>query len=73
MLAIDTKPSGLHCSYRWGLNDSDSLNNLLLVGFGARTIKIANDRGHTCFVAHSGGKVDRLLWVILGEAIPDKN
>lgn len=31
MLAIGTKPSGLRCSYWWCLNDSDSLNNLLLV------------------------------------------
>lgn len=31
MLAIGTKPSGLRCSYWWCLNDSDRLNNLLLV------------------------------------------
>lgn len=35
---------------------------------GARTVEVTDDGGHTGLVAHGGGKVDRLLWVILWEA-----
>lgn len=34
---------------------------------GARTVEIANNRGHTSLVAHSGGQVNGLLGVVLGE------
>ena len=68
MLAIGTKPSGLHCSYRWCLNDRNSLNNLLLVRLRAGSVEVADDCGHAGLVAHGGSKVDRLLRVILGEA-----
>lgn len=61
-------PSGLHCSYRWGINDSDSLDDLLLVRLGARTVEVADNRGHTSLVAHGGSQVDGLLGVVLGEA-----
>lgn len=67
MLAIGTKPSGLRCSYRWGVNDADSLNDLLLVGLGAGAVEVANDGRHTGLVAHGGRQVDGLLGVILGE------
>lgn len=67
MLAIGTKPSGLRCSYWWCLNDSDSLNNLLLVRLCAGTVEVADDGSHTSLVAHSGSKVDWLRGVILGE------
>ena len=68
MLAIGTKPSGLHCSYRWCLNNSNSLNNLLLMCFRTRSVEVADDCGHTSLVAHGGSEVDRLLRVILGES-----
>ena len=67
MLAIDTKPSGLHCSYWWCLNDSNGFNNLLLVCFRTGSVKIADDRSHTSLVAQGGSEVDRLLGVIFGE------
>jgi hypothetical protein len=55
--------------HRWGIDDSDSLNNLLLVGLGARSVEVTNDGGHTSLVTHSGGQVDGLLGVILGEGL----
>ncbi len=68
MLAIGTKPSGLHCSYRWRIDDRDGLNNFLLVRLRAGSVEVTNDRGHTGLVAHGGRQVDGLLGVILGEA-----
>jgi hypothetical protein len=65
-------PSGLHCSYWWSLNDSDGLNDLLLVGLGTWTVEVTDDGGHTSLVAHGGSKVDRLLCVILWEAFAQK-
>lgn len=56
-------------AYRWGLDDCDGLDNLLLVQFRTGSVEIANDGGHASLVAHGGGKVDGLLWVILGEAV----
>ena len=64
-LAIDTKPSGLHCSYRWRIDDRDCLNNFLLVRLRAGSVEVTNDRGHTGLVAHDGRQVDGLLGVIL--------
>lgn len=61
-------PSGLHCSYRWGIDDGNGLDNFLLVRLGARTVEIADNRGHTSLVAHGSGQVDWLLRVVLGEA-----
>lgn len=52
-----------------GVDNGDSLNNLLLVGLGSGTVEIADNGGHTGLVAHGGGKVDGLLGVILGETI----
>ena len=69
MLAIGTKPSGLHCSYWWCIDDRDGLNNFLLVRLCARSVEVTNDRGHTGLVAHGSRQVDGLLGVILGEAI----
>lgn len=68
MLAICAKQSGLHCSYRWGINDGHSLDHFLLVRLGAGAVAVADDRGHAGLVAHGGGEVDGLLGVILGEA-----
>lgn len=67
MLAIGTKPSGLRCSYWWGLHDRDGLHDFLLVRLRAGTVEIANNRGHTSLVTHGGSQVDWLLGVILGE------
>jgi hypothetical protein len=56
-------------AYRWGLDDSNRLDNLLLVQFRTWSVEIANNGGHASLVPHGGGKVDGLLWVILGEAV----
>jgi hypothetical protein len=69
MLAIGTEPSGLRCSYRRSINDGDSLDDLLLVGLGARTVEVTDDGRHTGLVAHGGRQVDGLLGVILGEPV----
>lgn len=66
------KPSGLRCSYGWGIDDGDSLDDFLLVRLGTGSVDIADDGRHAGLVAHSGGKVDGLLGVILGEAIKDQ-
>jgi hypothetical protein len=55
--------------HRWGIDDSNSLNNLLLVGLGARSVEVTDDGGHTGLVTHSGSQVDGLLGVILGEGL----
>lgn len=56
-------------SYWWGIDDGDSLDDLLLVRLGSRSIQIANDGGHSRLVAHGGSEVNWLLWVILWEAV----
>jgi hypothetical protein len=70
---LTQKPSGLRCSYGWGIDDGDSLDDFLLVRLGTGSLDIADDSRHTGLIAHSGGKVDGLLGVILGEAIKDQN
>ena len=55
-------------SYWWCLNDSDSLNDLLLVHLGTRSVEVSDDGGHAGLVAHGCGKVDWFLGVILWEA-----
>lgn len=55
-------------TYRRSLNNSDGLDNLLLVHLGTRTVKVTDNGGHTGLVAHGGGQVDGLLGVIFGEA-----
>ena len=49
------------------LEDTDSLDDLLLVELGARLIDITDDVSHTSLEADEGGKVARLGHVILGE------
>ena len=58
--------------YRWGLNDGDSLDDLLLVGLGSWAVKITDDGGHAGLVTHGGSEVDLLLGVILWEAVEEK-
>jgi hypothetical protein len=58
-----------HITYRRSLNDTDSLDNFLLVQLCTGTVEIANDCGHAGLVAHGGSEVNWLLWVILWEAI----
>lgn len=52
-----------------GLDDGDSLDNLLLVHLGTRSVKVTDNSGHTGLVTHGGRQVDGLLGVILGEAL----
>lgn len=59
---------GLSSTYRRSLDNGGSLNDLLLVHLGARTVEVTDDGGHTGLVAHGRGEVDGLLGVILGEA-----
>lgn len=58
----------LSYAYRRSLNDGNGLNNLLLVQLCARSVQVADNRGHAGLVPHRSGKVDWLLWIILGEA-----
>ena len=69
MLAIGTEPSGLHCSYWWGIHDCDRLHDFLLVRLRAGSVDVTDDRGHASLVAHGGRQVDGLLGVILGEPV----
>ena len=55
-------------TYRRGLDDSDSLNDLFLVHLRTRAVKVAHNGGHAGLVAHGSGQVHWLLWVILGKA-----
>lgn len=56
-------------TYGRGLDDGDSLDNLLLVHLGTRSVKVTDNSGHTGLVTHGGRQVDGLLGVILGEAV----
>ena len=64
-------PSGLRRTHRRGINNGNGLNDLLLVRLGAGAVQVANNRGHASLVAEGGRQVDRLLGVILGEAVKD--
>jgi hypothetical protein len=50
------------------LDDGAGLDDLLLVQLRTRTVKVADDGGHTGLVAHGSRQVDGLLGVILGKA-----
>lgn len=56
-------------TYRWGFDDGHSLYHFLLVHFRARTIEVANYRGHASFVSHCSSKVHGLLGIIFGKAL----
>jgi hypothetical protein len=56
-------------SYWWGLNNSNGLNDLLLVHLRSRPIKISNNCSHAGLVAHSCGEVDWFLRVIFGKTV----
>jgi len=51
------------------LDDGDGLDDFLLVGLGTGTVHHTADMGHTRLVPGEGGEMDRLLGVILGEAL----
>lgn len=51
------------------LDDSNSLDDLLLVHLGTRSVKVTDDVGHTSLVAEHGSEVDGLLGVVLGESL----
>ena len=52
-----------------GLNDGTSLDNFLLVDLGPGSVDLTDDVSHTGLVPHEAGQVDRLGWVVLGEAL----
>lgn len=56
-------------TYGRSLNDGDGLDDLLLVHLRTGTVEIADSGSHTSLEAESGGKVDRLGGVILGEGL----
>jgi len=51
----------------WGLQDSDSLNSLLLVKLGSRSLNFTNNVGHSSLVTNEGSEVDRLAGIIARE------
>jgi hypothetical protein len=53
----------------WRLNDSHSLDSLLLVQLGTELVDITHNVGHTSLVANKGREVDWLGWVVLGEGL----
>jgi len=77
-------PDGLECPHavrgfditdnsddhdRRGFNDRNGLDDFLLVRLGTRTVHNTADMGHTRLISGEGGEMDRLLGVILGEAL----
>lgn len=56
-------------TYRRSLDDCDSLDDLLLVHLGTRTLEFTNGGGHTSLVTKGGSEVHGLLGVILGEGL----
>ena len=64
-------PSGLRCTYRWRINNCNSLHDLLLVRLRARAVEVTDDRGHAGLVAEGGRQVDLVLLVVLGEAVEE--
>ena len=56
-------------TYGRGLDDGNSLDDLLLVHLGAGALKLTDGRGHTGLVAEEGSQVDGRLGVILGEGL----
>lgn len=56
-------------TYGRSLDDGNSLNNLLLVHLGTRTVQVTDDSSHTGLVAHGGSQVNGLLGVILREGL----
>lgn len=51
------------------LDDGDSLEDLLLVHLGTRTLQITDDVSHTGLETHEGSQVDGLAGIILGEGL----
>jgi hypothetical protein len=54
-------------NHRRSLEDGDSLNSLLLVQLGARSVDLSDDVGHAGLVGNEGGHVAGLGRIILGE------
>jgi len=53
--------------HRRGLDNGDSVDDLLLVHDGARAVDSADNVGHAGLVAHEGSQVARLASIVLGE------
>ena len=56
-------------NHRWGLDNGNGLDDFSLVHLGSGSVKVSDDVGHTGLVTHTGGEVDGLLGVILGESL----
>jgi len=55
--------------HRWGLDNGNGLDDFSLVHLGSGSVKVSDDVSHTGLVTHTGGEVDGLLGVILGESL----
>jgi len=51
----------------WGLDNGDSLDDLLLVNLRSKLVDLSNDMGRSSLVSHESGKMDGLSLIILGE------
>lgn len=63
----------VHNAYGRRFDDGHSLYHFLLVHFRTGTIEVANNSGHTSFVAHCSSKMHRFLGVVFGKALAARN
>jgi hypothetical protein len=55
-------------NHGWGLDNGDSLNDLLLMGLGTNTVHFADNMCHTSLITHKNNKVGLISLVVPGEA-----
>lgn len=63
----------VHNTHGRRFDDRHSLHHFLLVHFRTGTIEVANNGGHTSFVAHCSSKMYRFLGVVFGKALAVRN